>query len=157
MTNEMTNELAVVNQDMASVSLLDDFKDPKSKFFCSIVDDGTRDSKIAIYNAINSADENVADHIGEILEIKHIVAHPVQLVDEKTGEVVHALRCVLIDKNDKAYQAVSGGIANSLTRIMGIMGDPSDGSWEKNPVKMKIKQVKTRNGMNKVNTVELVK
>lgn len=153
---ENRNEVTVYKQDVASVSILEQFKNPDGQFYCSLKNDGTRKSQVAIYNAINGADESVSDHINEVLEIVNVVAHPVTLTDEETGEIVEALRTVLIDKNGKAYVAVSGGIANALSRIMSIIGEPVNGAWEKEPVKMKIKQVKTRNGNNKVNTIELV-
>lgn len=157
-TNEMNNTQAMVvtREDMAGVSILDQFKDPTGNFYCSIQNDGTRKSQVAIFNAVNGADEQISNHINEVLEIVNVVAHPVTLVDEVTGEVIEALRTVLIDKNGKAYTAVSGGIANALSRIFSIIGTPDGGAWEKEPVKMKIKQVKTRNGNNKVNTIELV-
>ena len=148
------NEVMV--QDIASVGILEQFKDPEGQFYCSLQNDGTRKSKVAIYNAINNADESLSDHINEVLEVVNVVAHPVTLTDEETGEIIEALRTVLITKDGKSYVAVSGGIANALSRIIGIVGAPDGGAWEKEPVRMKIKQVKTRNGNNKVNTIELV-
>ena len=150
MSNE--KELMVIN-DVAQVDLVDQLKNPTGKFFCSIEDDGTRKSKVAIYNAVNGADESISDHIGEVLEVVDVVAYPVSLVDEETGDVLEALRTVLVTKDGKAYTAVSQGITNSLSRIFSIVGMPS---WKDEPVKMKIKQIKTRNGNNKVNTIELV-
>lgn len=154
--NEETTTMAVVKGDIAGTELLEQFKDPNSQFYCSIKNDGTRKTQIAIFNAVNSAEESLADQINKDLEIVNVVAHPVTLVDENTGEVVQALRTVLIDKNGKGYTAVSSGIANALSRIFAIVGTPDGGAWEKEPVKMRIKQVKTRNGLNKVNTIELV-
>ena len=150
MSNE--KELMLIN-DVAQVDLVDQLKNPTGKFFCSIEDDGTRKSKVAIYNAVNGADESISDHIGEVLEVVDVVAYPVSLVDEETGDVLEALRTVLVTKDGKAYTAVSQGITNSLSRIFSIVGMPS---WKDEPVKMKIKQIKTRNGNNKVNTIELV-
>lgn len=155
MENLNKNEIAVV-QDVASVDLVEQLKNPNGQFYCSIKNDGTRKTKIAIFNAVNGADESIADHIGEVLEVVNVVAHPVELVDEETGVVVNALRTVLIDKNGKTYTAVSQGITSALSKIFSIVGSPEDGAWEKEPVKMKIRQVKTRNGNNKVNTIELV-
>lgn len=149
---ENRNEVMVMD-NVASVDLVEQLKNPNGKFYCSIKDDGKRASKVAIYNAINSADESLADHIGEVLEIVDVVAHPVSLTDEETGEIFESLRTVLIDKNGKSYTAVSEGITNSLSRIFSIVGEPT---WKDDPVKMKIKQIKTRNGNNKVNTIELV-
>ena len=146
----------IMTNDVAKVDLVEELKNPNGKFYCSITNDGTRKSQIAIYNAINSADESLSDHIGEVLEIVDVVAHPVQIADEITGEIVDCLRTVLMDKNGKSYTATSQGITNSLARVFSLVGMPDDGAWQKEPVKMKIKQVKTRNGNNKVNTIELV-
>lgn len=152
---ENKNEI-MVTQDIASVDLVEQLKNPNGQFYCSIKDDGSRETRKAIFNAVNGADEQVSDHIGEVLEIVNVVAHPVQLLDEVTGEVVNALRTVLIDKNGKSYTAVSQGITSALSKIFSIVGTPENGAWENEPVKMKIRQVKTRNGNNKVNTIELV-
>lgn len=154
MSEMMKNE--VVAMDVAKVDLVEQLKNPTGQFYCSIKNDGTRKSAVAIFNAVNGADESVADHIGEVLEIVNVVAHPVELPDEETGEIFTALRTVLVDKNGKTYTAVSQGITSALSRIFSIVGTPEDGAWEKEPVKMKIKQVKTRNGNNKVNTIELI-
>lgn len=152
---ENKNEIMVA-QDIASVDLVEQLKNPNGQFYCSIKDDGSRKTKIAIFNAVNGADEQIADHIGEVIEVVNVVAHPVQLADEVTGEIVNALRTVLIDKNGKSYTAVSQGITSALSKIFSIVGTPENGAWETEPVKMKIRQVKTRNGNNKVNTIELV-
>lgn len=153
MMNEEKAMVVVSKDDMASVALMDSLKNPMGQFFCSIEDDGTRASKAKIFNAVNSADANIADFIGEVLEIVDVVAHPVELADEETGEIVQALRTVLIDVNGTSYAAVSQGITSALSKVFSIVGPPS---WKEEPVKMKIKQVKTRNGNNKVNTIELV-
>ena len=153
---ENTSVMVVAKDDLAGVSLMEQLQNPTEQFYCSIKNDGTRKSAIKIYNAINNADEPIAKHINEVLEIVNIVAHPVELLDEETGEIITALRTVLIAKDGKAYNAVSGGITNSLARIFAIVGKPDGGAWEKEPVKIKVKQVQTRNGNNKVNTIELV-
>lgn len=125
---------------------------PSSDFLCTIVNDGTRESKVKIYNAINATDKKLADHIGEVIEIVDVVAHPVELTHEVTGEVVKTVRTVLIDKDGVSYTAVSGGILNSLQKLFMIFGQPH---WDE-PVKVKVKQVGTRNGNNKINTLEAV-
>ena len=158
MTNEnyeVKNEI-ITAEDVAGVDLMAGLNNPTETFYCSIVNDGTRKAQVKIYNAINVVDENLADHINEVLEIVNVVAHPVELADEETGEKFTALRTVLIDKNGVSYGAVSGGITNSLARIFAIVGKPDGQAWEKEPVKIKVKQIQTRNGNNKVNTIELV-
>ena len=152
----MENKNELVMSDVAKVELVDQLKNPVGQFYCSITNDGTRQSAVAIYNAVNGADDKVANHIGEVLEIVNVVAHPVTLVNEDTGEAFEALRTILIDKKGKTYTAVSEGITSALSRIFSIIGMPDGGAWEKEPVKMKIRQIQTGNGNNKVNTIELV-
>ena len=150
--NETTEIMTVNKADLAAPSQLDKLTDANSSFFCSIKADGTRKSAIAIYNAINNKGESLDDHFGEVLEIVHVAAHPVSLVDEKTGEVVDTLRTVLVDKKGKNYDAVSEGIASSLQKIFAIVGMPP---WIDEPLKIKVVQQKTRAGY-KTNTIELV-
>ena len=151
---KMKNELMTADA-VAGMDLMEQLKNPSENFYCSIPNDGSRKKQIAIYNAIQG-DDDIASHIGETLEIVNVVAHPATAINEETGEVTEYLRTVLIDKNGKGYTAGSVGITSALSRIFSIIGMPDNGAWEKEPVKMKIKQVKTRNGVNKVNTIELV-
>lgn len=155
MTNTETG-LTVVNAEVASVDLVEQLKNPNGQFYCSIQNDGTRKSAVSIYNAVMNADKRVENAINMTLEVINVVAHPVTLVDENTGEVITALRTVLVTKDGTGYEAVSQGITNALSRIFSIVGMPDGGAWEQEPVKMKIKQVATRNGNNKIMTIELV-
>ena len=124
-----------------------------TQMYCSLKDDGSAKSKASIYNAINSPDEKLSEHIGEEIELVHIVAHEVQLPDEETGEMVRCLRTILVDKAGKTYEAVSGGVANSISRMLQIFGQPD--TWDA-PIKVKAKQKATRNGNNKVTTLEII-
>lgn len=156
--NEVRNEVVTVaREDLATTDMMNQLLDGTTSFYSSIIDDGSRSAKIDLYNAISKADEQIADHINEVIEVVDVVAHPVTLTDEETGEIINALRTILIDKKGKQYVGVSGGIASALSRIFSIIGKPDGGAWRKEPVKMKIVQNKTRNGNNKVNTIELVK
>lgn len=151
---ENTEIDVVSNEDIAGVELVDQLNNPSAMMYCSIENDGSRKSQIEIYNAISGSDNKLADHINEVIEAVDIAAHPVTMTDEKTGEILTVLRTVIVDKKGVAYSAVSQGITNALSRIFAIVGKPS---WKDEPVKMKIKQVQTRNDTNKVLTIELVK
>lgn len=162
MTNENTmkemvangeSEMMTINkEDLVSKDAMSMLTNPSNDFLCTIQDDGTRETKVKIYNAINSAEKSLADMLGKTIELVDVVAHPVQLIDEETGEMVDTIRTVLIDKNGVAYTAVSGGVTNSLQKLFMIFGMPT---WDE-PVKVEVKQVKTRNGNNKVNTLVAV-
>ena len=145
-------ELMVANSaDVAGAGMLSAFQNTETSVFASIKDDGSRESKVAIFNAVNAPNEKLDDHKGEVLAIRDVVAHPISLVDENTGELVNALRCVLIAEDGTGYEAVSMGIASSLQKIFAIVGQPT---WEP-ALKLKVVEQKTRKGF-KTNTIELV-
>lgn len=148
---EESNEVIAIKEEIIQPSALAALITPTSFFFSSIKDDGSRESQIRIFNAINKADSKLDDHKGEVLEIKDVVAHPIELVDENTGELTECVRMVLIDKDGKGYESVSQGIFSSIKKLFVIIGQPS---WEI-PVKMKVIEQKTRKGF-KTLTIELV-
>ena len=147
------NNIIPVNSrdDIAPAFQIESLTNANDNFFCSITNDGSRASQVKVYNAINSKGDSLDDHKGEVLEIVDVAAHPVTLVDENTGEVVEALRVILVDKNGKNYDAVSQGIASSLQKIFAVVGMPTFNP----PLKMKVVEQKTRKGF-KTNTIELV-
>lgn len=153
---ENKNEVMAMSNDLAGINLLEQFKNPDNMFYCSIAMDGKRETKKAVYNAIQNATDRCENHINKTIDIVNVIAHPVELADDETGEIITAVRTVLIAKDGKSYEAVSGGIANAISRIMSIMGSPEGGEWEKEPVKAMIVQKPTRNGNNKILSLELV-
>lgn len=148
MTADDVNKADLATKD--SLSLL---KNPAEDFYCTIPDDGSYESRVAKYNALNGGDKKVSEMLGKTIELVDVAAHPVQLADEETGEIIETLRTVLIDKHGNAYSAVSAGITNSLQKLFMIFGSPH---WD-NPVKVEVRQIQTRNGNNKVNTLVAVK
>lgn len=146
--NEM---LVVAREDIAAPTMLDMLTNPESAFFCSIPNSGSREDAIKIYNAINNKGDSLDDHKGEVIEMVNVAAHPVELVDENTGELVRSLRTIIIDKNGKNYDAVSQGIASSLQKVFAIVGSAPFNP----PLKIKVVEQKTRKGF-KTNTIELV-
>lgn len=144
--------VAVENNGDIVTYTIDDLTNVNSSFFCSIKDDGTRESRVKIYNALNTQGEQLSDHINEELEIVDISAHTIKVVDNSTGELTQTLRTVLIAKDGTTYQSVSSGVISSLQKIFAIVGFPS---WVDEPVIVKPVNVKTNNGF-KVLTLELV-
>lgn len=144
MNEIMTNKgLGIIPEDIANVGMLGSLKNPTTEFFCSINDDGTRASKVAIYNSINNDGEKLIDHCGETLEITDVAAHGVSLADEKTGEINEVLRVVLIATDGTTYSCVSSGVIESLKKIFAIVGVPS---WKDEPVKIIPTEVRTKQG-----------
>ena len=157
----MENEKTVVesteiisNADFVGVNALKELENPTSSFFCTIQDDGTRESKKTVYNAVNGDSEPLIEHIGEILSVVDVIAHPVPVVNEQTGEIGEAVRVVLVTEGGATYSCVSNGVVQSLQKMFAILGMPS---WKDEPVDMVCRQKQSRNSnVNKYLTLELV-
>lgn len=146
-------ELAEVKHNPLEVMSVEALANPgESMMYCSLKDDGSMASKARIFNSVNSPDKKISDCIGETINLKDIVAHPIQLVDEQTGELIKAMRMVLVDDKGVAYEAVSSGLVNAVARILQIFGQPD--TWSE-PIKVKPVQKGTRNGNNKVTTLKV--
>lgn len=157
MNNEMIkNEMVTVDtttgevisvQDANVTMSIDNLQNPSGNFYCSIVDDGTRKSKVATYNALSGEGTPLSDVIGATLEIVDVVAHEVILRDSEKGDV-KTVRVVLVAKDGNLYTAVSEGVMSSLQRIFNIVGQPS---WKDEPLQIVPRLVKTRNGFKVLN------
>ena len=146
-------ELAEMRHNPMDSVTVSSLADPgASQMYCSIRDDGTMQSKARIFNSINSPDKRISDCIGETISLANIVAHPIQLVDENSGELIETMRMVLVDDQGTSYEAVSTGIVNAVSRILQIFGQPD--TWTA-PIKVKPVQEGTRNGNNKVTTLKV--
>ena len=150
-TPKESSEVMVINRADLAPADITILTEANTQFFCSIPNDGSRESQIKIYNAVNSKGESLADHKNEVLEIVDVACHPITLADPNTGEAVNVLRTILVDKNGKNYDAVSQGIVSSLQKIFAIVGQPSYDP----PLKIKVVEQKTSNKFT-VNTIELV-
>lgn len=146
-------ELAEVKSEpMLAMSVADLSAPGETRMYCSLKSDGSMKDKARIFNAVNSPDKKIADCIGETILLADIVAHPIILTDEETGEAVEAMRMVLVDDKGTSYEAVSGGLANAVQRILQIFGQPD--TWAE-PIPVKPIQKGTRNGNNKVTTLKI--
>lgn len=136
------NEVAV-KEDLVTGAAVSPsiFENTQTALFSSItVTD--RATQIKVYNAINSSENSLNDHLGEVLSITDMVAHPIELEDEVTKETIQAMRVVLLDKDGVAYHSVSGGVVSSLQKIIGIVGQAP---WTP-ALELSCVEVKTRKG-----------
>lgn len=140
----------VISEPVYGGTAIDLLKSPTTSFFSSF-NPTTRADKIKVYNAINNTDNKLSDYIGKTLDIVDIVAHEVILEDINTKQPTTCARVVLIDKNGKAYSAVSQGVFDSLKRIFAIVDMPP---WTE-PLKLELRQVTTRKGF-KTNVLDIV-
>jgi len=155
-------QLAIISDDNGRTLLVNP-KDPAyllaqfeagntGAFFSSIQNPtGDRNVAIKMYNAISDT-LPLREYVNTPLAITDIMAHPVDLLDEKTGEVVPAIRTILIDQDGTAYAAVSEGIRSSITRLVQVAGQLP---WSP-PLHMIAVQKPTRNAMYQVLTIRLL-
>ena len=150
--NKTTENMGIVvhGEAVASVSLIDTLKNTESEFFSTIPYTGERADAIKVYNAVNGDGEQLSDHLGEILEIENIVAHPI-MMEGDDGNVTKVLRTVLVGADGTSYASVSEGVVSSIQKITGIVGSAP---WTP-ALKVVPKEVKTRKGF-KVLTLSLV-
>ncbi|MFD8693182.1 hypothetical protein [Streptomyces sp. NPDC059651] len=147
-TENTTDVLATEDIATASPSI---FEQGTQQMF-STIQATDRKSSIKLYNAVSNAEHSLSDHIGEVIEITDMVAHAVELEDEVTKETIQAMRVVLLTADGQGYHSVSQGVASSLQRIIGIVGQ---GPGTDEPLKVVPKEVKTRRGF-KTLTLALV-
>lgn len=85
--------------------------------------------------------DQLADIVGQVIQVQHILAHSVETVTED-GEVVGLLRIVLVDPEGKAYATTSAGVRESIRLLAKFYGLPpwADG------LKLKVEAIKTRRG-----------
>lgn len=139
--DDVTYELSVTSDRFAALDIGKDLTSGKSGW-CSLIPKNDEDAA-TLFNAIG-APEKIADHINEIIDVRHIYAEVIQVTSEANGETVNVPRVVLIDQAGKGYQAVSVGIYNAAKRLLQLFGLPD--TWTK-PKKIKIRNISLQGGM----------
>lgn len=133
-----------------AIAVRDEFSGRNVQLYSSIQDDGTRESKIKIYNAMNETTGKLSDQVNITLEISDLVAFPVEIVTED-GELVNAMRIILVTPDGDTYASVATGVYSSLQKIIGIVGPAP---WNP-PLKLTPINQPTRRGF-KTLTIRLV-
>ena len=118
--------------------------------FCSFTPE-TDEQRAELYNALNSPDVRISDHVNKEIDLRDFVVEPVELRNETTGELEVAPRVVLIDTDGNSYHGVSNGIYNALSRLCMIYGRSSF----PNGLPVRIKQI--NRGQNRLFTLEIIK
>ena len=83
--NINTEALEVITPAAAATAMIAEFETGIPSFFCSFRAE-TVEEKAALYNAMNAPDVQIADHIGNIINMRDIIVEAVDLPDE-TGEL----------------------------------------------------------------------
>jgi len=108
----MSDELAIPETNDA----------PVSKVYSSIKGDDFATKQKVLSAVVNAVP--LADNLGKVINLRHVVIQPVTGVNDVTGEIENYERVVLIDEDGSAFSASSGGIMNSLRTFFGVLGEP---------------------------------
>ena len=109
--NDFMDIVTVDQRNPATLSESDN-----SMFYSSLKNDGSRESQVKLYSAINDSENALADHLGAQIAITDMVAHSIELEDEITKKTVQAIRVVVIDEEGNGYHAISEGVIFQLTK-----------------------------------------
>ena len=139
MSNEQNNETPAQSSNQA-VARMSDLSSGVG--IMSTFKGDTQAEKIATLKAVTSA-KSLGDHIGEVINLAHVVTQAVSIVDDVTKEEKDVVRVVLIDADGSSYAAVSDGIMGSLRDIFGVLGNPN--TWAE-PLPVTVAEVKGRRG-----------
>ena len=145
----LVNENAIVPANPGN-EIVSNFSNSTGAMFCSFKPE-TDDDRALLYNAMNTPDVKIADHIGQIINVRDVIVEPVEIVDDKSGEIRTAPRVILIDTENHTYSAASYGIYNALRRLSAIFGMPT---WP-NGIPVRVKQI--ARGSNRIFTLDVVR
>lgn len=156
MTNENTtpnettvNENAIVPA-AAGNEIVANFANSTQAVYCSFTPE-TDDDRAILFNAMNAPDVKIADHIGQEINVRDVIVEPVEIVDDKSGEIRTSPRVILIDTENHTYSAVSYGIYNALRRLVALYGLPT---WERG-IPVRVRQI--ARGSNRIFTLDVVR
>lgn len=108
----------------------------------SSIQGDTQTDRVKVLSAVTDA-EPLSEHLGETLNLRHVIAQATQIKDEKTGEINDAIRTILITEEGDAYAAVSVGLFQYLKNLFDIVGHPS--TWD-GPLAIQVVEKKGRKG-----------
>ena len=145
------NENAIVPAG-AGNEIVSNFANAAGTMYCSFTPQ-TDDDRALLFNAMNAPDVKISDHIGQEINIRDIIVEPVEIVDDKTGEVRTSPRVILIDTEGHTYSSTSYGIYNALRRLCDkkLFGLPT---WP-NGVRVRVRQLSR--GANRIFTLDVVR
>ncbi|MGQ7864092.1 hypothetical protein [Bacillus sp. WC2502] len=135
------NELSEVEKNDVASAPVSVFEQSAQQIF-STIEATDRKSRVKLYNAVNDANESLSDHLGEAIRITDLVAHPIKLENEQ-GELVEALRTIIVAEDGSTYHSVSNGVVDSFQKIIALVGH---GPWTDEPLTIVAKEQKTRKG-----------
>lgn len=104
-------------------------------------DTSTMDGKMALYNAMQTADK-VDEHLNEPLHVTNVLAQAIEVANQETGEINSSTR-VVIHAEEGDFAAASPTLAHAFGNLFAIFGTPD--TWTA-PLALKVVEKKSRRG-----------
>lgn len=91
-------------------------------FYCSLQGDSQTD-RLKVYEAVSNSQpfETIID---KVINVTDVIIQPVEIADNKTGEISNRNRIVLVTEKGAAYGCTSMGVETSVKNLFGIVGTP---------------------------------
>lgn len=99
-------------------------------------------AKVELFTALSNA-ERIDDHLGETINLKHVVAQVVEVTQED-GSKTDTVRTILIAEDGTAYAAVSSGLFKALENLLQVLGTPD--TWGNAAIPIQVVAEKSRRG-----------
>jgi hypothetical protein len=111
--------------------------------FWSSFPQDTPQQRAELFARMQAKGTPLSEMIGKRIQVQHVIAHGVEIADEKTGEITEQPRIVLVTPDGTSYQCVSWGILKSLKTLVQMIGTnpPFDP-----PLELEVQQINTRRG-----------
>lgn len=104
------------------------------KFWTSLKNDTFAD-KALIFKAMQDADFDSVSIEGAVFRVQHVLLHPAEKVNAKTGELEKWKRIVLIDPSGATLSFGSEGVYRAIGTLIYLFGKPP---WQNGiPVKLR--------------------
>ena len=116
--------------------------------FSTIIGDSF-EAKVELLNALSNS-EPISENLKTTIFLTNVVVESVDMADETSGEIKAQPRIILIDKDGKAFHAISGPAYRDVKRLLAVMKHPQ--TWN---APLPIHVVQEGQGTRKYFTVKL--
>lgn len=125
MTESTVTDIAVYDNDEAAQAI-ERLRKNDINIYASFP--ASEDAADDILDALANA-EKIADHLGETINLVHVVAEVRESTNERTGELEKYVATTLIDADGTSYTSGSESVRKEIERIIALKGEPS--TWTK--------------------------
>lgn len=132
----MSNDLIL--RDMRAIGWLQSHNDLAYASWTPI----TNAEKVLFVKAMQGQDFDAAEVIGQTFAVEHVLMHQIDVTHQETGEMVQAIRTVLIGPDKSRIASVSDGVVRSLEAISAAFGKPP---WSP-PMVVTLKEERSKSG-----------